>query len=269
MKPYYEHAGVTIYHGDCLDVLPLLAAETVDVVVTSPPYNLGNTSGGGMPGKKRMEHYSPDAGMAQRGGMGKWSGGSLARGYAGYSDNLPHEEYVTWQHAMLRECWRTLTDRGAIYYNHKPRVLGGMLVSPFVYCPPEIPVRQVIIWARAGGINFSPSFYCPTHEWIVVLARSAFRLKSKGASGVGDVWYIPQEADPSHPAPFPLALPARVIETTAPRLVLDPFSGRGTTLRAAKDAGVRAVGIEINEAYCELAVNSLSQETLFGCNAAA
>lgn len=260
MKPYYEHGGITIYLGDCREILPTIS--DVDLVFTSPPYNLGNT-GGGMPHKK-LGHYDARAGMTKRGGGGKWSGGALAFGYGVHTDNMPHDEYVEWQQTILRLCWSTLTDTGAIYYNHKPRILDGALVTPFVYLPPELPRRQVVIWARAGGVNFSPAFYLPTHEWIVILAKDAFRLKSKAASGVGDVWYVPQESNTAHPAPFPLALPARAIETVAPVLVLDPYCGSGTTLRAAKDAGVRAVGIEIEERYCEIAARRMGQETLWG-----
>ncbi len=62
MKPYYEHAGITIYHGDCREILPALA-PVFDLVFTSPPYNLGVTMGGGMPGG----HYRADASLAKRG----------------------------------------------------------------------------------------------------------------------------------------------------------------------------------------------------------
>jgi DNA modification methylase len=98
----------------------------------------------------------------------------------------------------------------------------------------------------------------------MVFAKPGFRLKSKAASGIGDVWRVPQGSNPDHPAPFPLSLPAAAIETTSPSLVLDPFAGSGTTLRAAKDAGVRSVGVEISERYCELAAKRLTQDTLFG-----
>lgn len=268
MKPYYDDGkGIVIYLGDCREVLPCLCPESFDLVFTSPPYNLGNTTGGGFLAVK-MGHYSETATFGhKRGGAGKWSKaampGGLAGGYGTHNDHMPHEDYVTWQKETLRSCWRLLSENGAIYYNHKPRVLNGVLVSPFEYLPPELQARQVVIWARAGGINFSPSFYVPTHEWIVVIAKQSWRLKSKGASGVGDVWYVPQETGgTSHPAQFPLALPARAIETTGAATVLDPFAGSGTTLVAAKVAGCKAIGIEIHEPYAEIAVNRLSQGVL-------
>ena len=123
-------------------------------------------------------------------------------------------------------------------------------------------MRQIITWARAGGMNFAPTHYVPTYEWIIVFAKPDWRLKSKAASGVGDVWRVPQEPS-DHPCPFPIGLPARAIESAGPRTVLDPFAGSGTTLRAAKDAGVHAVGIEKSERYCEMIVKRLAQGSLF------
>lgn len=252
MTPYYDEGGVTIYHADCVEVMPALGP--VDLVVTSPPYNLGVSAGGG------FGHYVDDAGMRERGGGGKWTGGALAHGYGEHDDAMAPDEYLEWQHRCVWEMWNTLGPAGAIFYNHKPRIQRGSLLMPTAFIPPELPIRQIVIWARAGGVNFAPTHYVPTHEWIVVVAREQFRLKSKGASGVGDVWSIPQESNTLHPAPFPLGLPSRIIETTGPRIVLDPFMGSGTTLRAAKSAGVLSVGIDNCEQYCEIAAKRLSAD---------
>lgn len=251
-------SGIVV--ADALDFLRALPDASVPLFLFSPPYNLGNTSGGGMPGAKHQGHYDPRAGMRARGGAGKWSGGALADGYDDFDDNLPHAEYVAWQHAILAECWRALSPAGAIFYNHKSRVLSGVLVEPRDYVPPCCIVRQRVIWARAGGINFSPSFYLPTYEEILVLARPDWRLKSKGASGVGDVWFIPQEAGTWHPAPFPLTLAERVLETTMPALVCDPFAGSGTTGRAAKRLGIDFIGCDRHPGYVERANAEIARE---------
>lgn len=254
MEPYYSESGITLYCGDNLEVLPHV--EPVDLIFTSPPYNMGNTTGGG------LSQYSGTIGvMGKRGGRGKWGGCALSGGYESFHDDMPHDAYVAWQKAVLTACYARLTAAGAIFYNHKPRVFDGQLVTPLDYNP-NLPLRQIIIWARAGGINFSPSFYLPTHEWICLFTKPDFRLKSKGASGAGDVWTIPQELNNPHPAPFPIGLPARAIETTGAKTILDPFCGSGTTLRAAKDAGIKAIGIELSERYCEQAANRLRQSVL-------
>lgn len=258
MTPYYDEDGIRIYVGDCLDVMGRLD-ERFDLVFTSPPYNLGTTTGGG------FGHYAADAklgapGVGRRGGGGKWTGGDLADGYNDHDDAMPMPEYEAWQRSCLAAMWHRLTPNGAIFYNHKPRPQ-RTLWHPRCLVPEGLPVRQEIVWRRAGGINFAPTHYLPTYEVIIVIATEAWRLKSKGASGVGDVWEVPQESNNPHPAPFPVALPARAIETCAPASVLDPFCGSGSTLVAAKQAGVRGVGIEKSEPYAEMAVDRLGKVT--------
>lgn len=248
MRPYYEDDLTTLYHGDCADVLPNISG--VDLFVTSPPYNLGVTTGGGL--------YA----------SGKWKAarGSQGIGYSDHDDAMDYASYEEWQRDCLRLMWNSLSDQGAIFYNHKPRIQARELWTPLALNP-DLPVRQIVVWARSGGMNFAPTHYLPTHEWVVIFAKPEWRLSSQGASGVGDVWHITQEANPDHPAPFPIGLPARAIETAKPSLVADAFAGSGTTLRAAKDAGVRSVGCEKSERYCELAAKRLAQDTLFGASA--
>jgi DNA modification methylase len=248
---YYQDDRVTLYHGDCLEILPTLSG--VDLVVTSPPYNLGVTTGGG------FGHYKDGQ---RRGGQGKW-GGTDRNGiaYTDHDDAMPPADYEAWQRDCLALMWAALSDRGAIFYNHKPRVQAGSLWTPLALNP-GLPVRQIVIWARAGGMNFAPTHYVPTHEWVVVFAKPDWRLKSKAASGLGDVWRVSQVATPDHPAPFPIGIPARAIESTAPSLVLDPFAGSGTTIRAAADAGIPSIGIEKSERYCEVIAKRLAQDVL-------
>ena len=71
--------------GDCLDVMKKMPDESVDLVVTSPPYNLKNSTGNGM----------------KDGRGGKWANAALQKGYSHYDDNMPHHEYVTWQQTCL------------------------------------------------------------------------------------------------------------------------------------------------------------------------
>lgn len=262
MKPYFDEGGIAIFNADCRDVLPCLAAGSIDLVFTSPPYNLGNTTGGGFP--EPLGHYRKSSGLSGRGGQGKWSGAAIAHGYGAHSDDMEHEDYVAWQNEVIDACWRLLSPAGAIYYNHKPRVLGGQLVSPLAYIPADLMqwLRQIVIWKRSGGVNFTPAFYLPMHEWIVILARRDFRLTSQGAAGIGDVWTVHQDIGNPHPAPFPIGLPERAIETTPSKVILDPFMGSGTTLVAAKRLGRRAIGVELNEDFCRMAVQRLQQEVL-------
>ncbi len=260
MTPYYQEGGITIYHGDCREVLPSL--PPADLIFTSPPYNLGVSTEGGFP----TGHYDPNAPFGKkRGGMGKWAKAAdpdgLARGYGTHRDAMPWAEYEEWQRDVLRMCWSGLSDTGAIFYNHKPRSQACEVWLPLALNP-GLPLRQIITWARAGGINFAPTHYVPMYEWIMVFAKPAFRLREKAASGAGDLWYVPQESGTEHPAPFPIGLPLRALETTPVGLTVDPFSGSGTTLRAAKDLNRQAIGIDIEERYCEIAANRLRQGVL-------
>jgi site-specific DNA-methyltransferase (adenine-specific) len=244
--------------GDCREVLPTL--RDIDMVFTSPPYNLGVSSGGGFASKfvRNHGHYASDAGYRKRGGAGKWSGGDLADGYGAHSDNMPWEQYEAWQRDVLSLCWTALSDAGAIYYNHKPRPQSCECWLP-LSLNPGLPLRQVIIWKRAGGINFAPTYYVPTHEWVLLFAKPSFRLRDKAASGAGDVWEIPQESGSPHPAPFPVELPSRAIETTSARLICDPFMGSGSTGVAAMRFGRRFVGVENYEPYFEIALRRIEQ----------
>ena len=234
-EPYYQDDSVTLYHADNRDVLPHLSG--VGQVVTSPPYNLngdGNNSGG--------TYFR-----------------RLAEGYASHSDDMPHADYVAWQHELLRALWATLTDDGAIYYNHKPRAAGPRVKLPFELVPPELPIRQVVTWDRGSGFNRQFTYYCPSYEWILIVAKPSFRITTRSEF---DLWRVPLDPPSDHPAPFPLSLATKCIATTGAQLVLDPFAGSGTTLRAAKDLGRKAIGIELEERYCEIAAKRMAQEVL-------
>lgn len=250
--------NATLMLGDCTKVLPSISG--IDTVITSPPYNMGVTAGGGFASKfvRNHGHYDPDAGYRKRGGGGKWSGGDLADGYGTHSDNMPWNEYEDWQRCILSLCWNTLTNDGAIFYNHKPRPQMQEVWLP-TSLNPGLPLRQIIIWSRAGGINFALTHYVPTHEYLMIIAKAAWRLRDKAASGAGDIWYIPQESNTPHPAPFPVALPSRVLETTSGQTILDPFMGSGTTGIACARLGRSFIGIEIHEAYFDLACRRIEE----------
>jgi modification methylase len=212
-----------------------IPSDSVDLIVTSPPYNLKNSTGNGM----------------KDGRGGKWKNASLVNGYSHHDDNMPHDEYVLWQRECLKEMLRIIPDDGAIFYNHKWRVQGGLLqnrqdiVSGF-------PVRQIIIWRRKGGINFNPGYFLPTYEVIYLIAKPDFRLVPK-ANAHGDVWEFKQESKNKHPAPFPVPLIKRIISSTSAKTILDPFMGSGTTALAARNLGRNFIGIDISPEYCKMA----------------
>ena len=149
-----------------------------------------------------------------------------------------------------------LREDGAIFYNHKWRVQGGLLQDRSEIVK-GFPVRQIIIWKRDGGINFNPGYFLPTYEVIYLIAQPAFRLRPT-ANAMGDVWHIPQETRNPHPAAFPVELARRCIQSTV-KTVLDPFLGSGTTAIAAQACNRKWIGIEASPSYCALANERIAQ----------
>lgn len=230
-----------IIQGDCLEVMRSMPDCSFDLVVTSPPYNLKNSTGNGM----------------KDGRGGKWKNAQLVNGYSHHDDCMPHELYNKWQRECLTEMLRLTTDEGAIFYNHKWRVQDGLLqdrqeiVSGF-------PVRQIIIWKRKGGINFNPGYFLPTYEVIYLIAKPNFKLIPK-ANAFGDVWEFTQENKNPHPAPFPVALIDRIISSTHAKTILDPFIGSGTTAIASIMNDRQYVGIDLSPDYVEMSRNRIQE----------
>ena len=230
-----------IINADCMEVLRKLPDNSIDLVVTSPPYNLKNSTGNGM----------------KDGRGGKWANAALIDGYENYDDCMPNEEYAKWQHEVLLELVRIIKDDGAIFYNHKWRVQAGLIQDrrDIVY---DVPLRQIIIWKRKGGINFNAGYFLPTYEVIYLIAKKDFKLAPQ-ANSYGDVWEIMQEQRNDHPAPFPVELIDRIVSSTTGQIVLDPFMGSGTTAVVAAGLGRDFIGIEKSAKYCEAALERLER----------
>ncbi len=227
--------------GDAVSVMKQIPDGVVDLVITSPPYNLKNSTGNGM----------------KDGRGGKWANAALQNGYSNHTDCMPHDEYVKWQRECLTEMMRVIPDTGAIFYNHKWRVQDGKLqdrqdiVSGF-------PVRQIIIWKRKGGLNFNAGYFLPTYEVIYLIAKPEFKLSPK-ANAYGDVWDFTQEMNNPHPAAFPVTLIDRLVSSTNAQIILDPFMGSGTTAIAALDFGRKYIGIDISPEYCKMAEERINR----------
>lgn len=223
--------------GNCTDVMKNIPDNSIDLVVTSPPFNLNIN-------KIKKE--------ISKNWKGKTNNCKLQlEGYDSCQDNLPEDEYIVWQKNVLAECFRVIKDTGAIFYNQKWRVQKGIFQQR-----PEIveglPVRQIIIWQKAGGINFNEGYYLPTYEPIYIIAKPKFKLAPK-VNSRGDVWSITPDRKSWHPAAFPIELAARCIDSTTGDIILDPFAGSGTSAVATKMAGKSYIGIDISADYCKKA----------------
>ena len=224
-----------------LDIMAEMPDQCLDLVVTSPPYNLNIRKT-----FKNTDNWK-----------GKWNKSKLqSEGYDKHNDYMPEKDYILWQKKFLAEAFRLIKEDGAIFYNHKWRVQNGLFQMR-----PEIveglPVRQIIIWKKAGGINFNEGYFLPTYEIIYLIAKPKFKLAPK-VNRYGDVWEIMQEKGSWHPAPFPIEIAKRCVEATSGNVILDPFVGSGTVPAACKMLGKTYIGIDISKEYCEKAEERLA-----------
>jgi site-specific DNA-methyltransferase (adenine-specific) len=239
VKPYYERDGITIYHGDCRDILPTLEAGSVDLTLTDPPY-LGLKGG-----------YS----FVDCGGVAPRRNESVSVGD-------PWGASLDWADEVIR-----VTRLGVMVftsYHDLPEVAIAFTLLRRV---------ALITWhtrnAPCQGKNV-PRF---TEQYIWCFARraglswDAFRStlinipKLSTGAFVSTERFTDDDGRALHPTQKPEALMRRLL-VVGGETILDPFMGTGTTLRAAKDLGRRAIGIEIEEKYCEIAVKRLAQEVL-------
>ena len=232
--------------GDVLDELKKIPDSSIDLIVCSPPYNKGGAAQG----------YLIDNVL-----------------YSHFRDNLPEGIYQQWQVDVLNEAYRTVKPGGSLFYNHKIRWNDGEIIHPYSWlCRTVWKVKQEIIWDRKLAANIRGWRFWQTDERIYWLYKPfkgkhgniGVELKSRHAS-LRSIWQITPEKKNrnSHPAPFPLALAARIIysifDEKKGKHVLDMFCGSGTTLLAAKLLGHHYIGIDNSPEYVKMARRRLEQ----------
>lgn len=219
--------SIELRHQCCMEYMRGLPDKAFDVVVTSPPYNQLNQSGG-----------------SQR--FGKVFRKKSTVGYATHSDSMPEPAYQAWMNDMLHECLRV--SKGLVWINHKVRYRDGVGVHPMRFF--DAPFYSEVIWDRGSSMVFGSRKYAPSHEVIYGFGKPHFWDSIHDT--LFSVWRIPpipQGLD--HPCPFPITLAERLIISSCPPdgTVFDPFAGSGTTGIAAINAGRSFVGCEIDADY--------------------
>ena len=244
IKPYYQDDAVTIYHADCRDVLPQLGK--VDLVLTDPPYGL-NYNDGDLANMRESAF-----------------GGDRTRQQARPIANDGEDEACQLFQDMLRIVKDKLLKGGCCCCccgggGPKPLFAKWMLLMDEV-----IGFKQAVVWDKGGlgmGIHFRRNY-----EFMLIAQNGNPCRVWNGGNSTANVWRIPKEIpqEYEHPTAKPLALMMKPIQlfTNIGDLVLDPFMGHGTTLRAAKDLGRKAIGIEIEEKYCEIAAKRMAQTVM-------
>ena len=253
--PYYQDESCTILHCDireCPD-LPEIAA-----LVTSPPYNC-------------QINYGPDV-----------------------DDAMPWDLYRELAAATGQVGAKALVSGGRAWVNVAPVVpvrdgrgrISLLRLWEDALFAAGLDISDYVSWPTQGrgpstawGSWQSPSSPNLRGEWEVIIAAFKETWQREAPAGfkdwrdenggwtslVSNVWRMQPEQRNGHPAPLPLDLPTRAIRLSAwpGETVFDPFCGSGSTLRAAKDLGRKAIGVEISERFCEQAARRLSQGVLF------
>jgi len=248
MSLYYQDDAVTIHLGDCREILPTL--PKVDACITSPPY-LHLRGYDGITVAELTELFGNMLPIADwlwlnlgeiyaAGGNG--GGGKLAKKRPGW-DATPG--------------WRKPPEG----FKVKDQLLFPFRVADAVRETGWY-LRSTIIWDKGPATEpIRPDRPPQSHEY-VFLFRSSPSFDREGGIELGTVWRIPCDRSFDHPATMPLPLALRCISYCGAETVVDPFMGSGTTLRAAKDLGRKAIGIEIEEKYCEIGAKRMQQEML-------
>ncbi len=215
--------------GDCIELSKGLEDNLIDCTVTSPPYNKCGVGGGLF---RKIE-------------------------YSEFNDTLPEEEYQNQQVELLDILFDKTKEGGSLFYNHKIRYLDGGSISPWEWLPKtKWNIREEIVWNRGSGPEISGYRFIQTDERIYWLCKGNKhpRLPRKSANHTS-VWKFGPEMKNPHPAPYPLQLPLRCIDAvmTEPGLILDPYSGSGTTGLAAKLLGHDYIGFDLSDEYHDMA----------------
>lgn len=211
MKPYYQESGITIYHGDCREILPTL--EPVDLVLTDPPYGIGESS-------KRHESRSK---LCKAGGYGQ----------SDWDDKPIPDDLMR----IILTAGRYQVVFGGNYYRMEP-------------------TSCILVWDKD---NFGTDFADCELAW-TNFKKAVRKIKFRWSGMLQE--NMKEKEVRFHPTQKPVPVMKWAIEQCPinAESIIDPFMGSGTTLRAAKDLGRKAIGIEIEEKYCEIAAKRLQQE---------
>lgn len=244
-KPFYDKNGITIYHGDCRDILPTL--PEVDLVIADPPY--GDTS---LDWDLPVSGWLPKLVMKPETSL--WCFGSLRMFMTSAT------EWAGW-HLAQDVIWEKHNGSG-FHADRFKRVHEHVVQFYRSGCEWRKVYKQVVTTPDAVK-KTARRKHRPTH--MGQIERGAYLSEDGGPRLMRSVIKVPScHGYAEHPTQKPVGILGPLIEYSCPPLglVLDPFMGSGSTLRAAKDLKRRAIGIEKELKYCEIAVRRMAQAVL-------
>ena len=227
---------IEIKQGDCLELMKEMPDGSVDLIITSPPYNLGNTH---HTGNKRFKPY------------GK------------HNDDMKELDYQDWQVEVLNECFRILKDDGSMLYNHKNRISKGVQITPYQWLlKTDFVIKQEIVWQN-GSQNFDKIRFYPFTERVYWLAKSP-KTKLHNVINHHDVFTKADWNSVGTNGKFKRAFPVKMVDDLLScfpdsEVVLDPFMGSGTTGVACKNTNRNFIGFELDEEYFNIAKERLEE----------
>ena len=236
-----------IHNTDCIEGLKELPDDSVQCIITSPPYNKKGLLGKVTPGNQIWGKFEID--------------------YSSYGDDMPEEQYQAWMIELLNQCHRVLSPTGSMFFNHKPRRYRNRCYLPTDFISQsDAQLYQLIVWDRRNSPNIRNDILVPCTEhiyWLCkkkpVVYRDAIAPEYRS-----EVWVIPPNRQKQHPAPFPEQLVENcMLLTTQPGdTVLDPFMGSGTTALVAQSHNREYIGYEIDDHYIDICNSRLNRGVL-------
>ena len=226
---------IDLRQGDCIEELRKIPSESIDCIITSPPYNIG-----------KMHSNKIQFGT-----------------YTG--NDMKENEYQDWQIKFLNECHRVLKQNGSMFYNHKVRIKNGLAIHPLQWIlKSQFLLKQEITWDMGKSANCDKIRFFPFSERIYWLVKEN-STKILNQLNLSDVWRIVptnKRKETGHLAVMPEQI-VDIILQSIPNIegktVLDPYLGSGTTGIVCKKKNINFIGIELDENYFNIAKNRINE----------
>ncbi len=245
MTPYYDEDGITIYHAEASEILRGLTGDTISVVIADPPYSSG--------GMTRSDRNQTTAAKYQRSGIRPLDD------FTG--DNKDQRSWTNWMASWLWDALQLVEPSGLCFlftdWRQLPATTDALQWGGWIW-------RGIVTWHKPSGRRLQNRFASDV-EYVVWGSNGPMPFDLNAPAGPSSLVSVnaPSGNSRQHIAEKPVGVMRHLLELDrSGGTVLDPFTGTGTVLRAAKDEGRKAIGIEIQENYCEIAVQRLAQRVL-------
>ena len=211
-----------IYLEPCEETLKRFEDNSIDLIITSPPYNIGKMH------SNRLQ-------------------------FGSYANNdMKEPDYQKWQIEVLNECYRVLSENGSMFYNHKVRIKDGKAIHPMEWLlKTNFVIKQEITWDMGKSANCDKIRFFPFSERIYWLTKNP-KAKLLNKNSLSDVWrLVPthRRKDQNHIAVMPDGIVQNILDAipNKPNVVYDPFGGSGTTMKVCKQNGIDCIISEIDK----------------------